>query len=219
MDDRGERDRRDDPAAGQEGLLKADGGSAPPTTRRLGGRRERETVPREPERPRDGERRDEQPERRMDEQRGCSGGDRECERQLPERDDPCTNPVGPPADDDPRSAAEHLRAGEHPRRCRGRDAAVVVQEPLWEGPSAPAVDLPGVHDLDAVAAVVHTSGTASAPRAVQLTYGNLLWSAFGSAASPVRSTCGPSHRSRNSPCRYSETFASTMPSISSTLKG
>jgi o-succinylbenzoate---CoA ligase len=37
------------------------------------------------------------------------------------------------------------------------------------------------HDLDAVAAIIHTSGTTSAPRPVELTYGNFLWSALGSA--------------------------------------
>jgi O-succinylbenzoic acid--CoA ligase len=36
------------------------------------------------------------------------------------------------------------------------------------------------HDLDAVAVVIHTSGTASQPRPVELTFGNLLWSALGS---------------------------------------
>ncbi len=39
----------------------------------------------------------------------------------------------------------------------------------------------GVHDLDATAVVIHTSGTTAAPRPVELTYGNLLWSALGSA--------------------------------------
>jgi O-succinylbenzoic acid--CoA ligase len=38
-----------------------------------------------------------------------------------------------------------------------------------------------VHDLDAVAAVIHTSGTTSAPKPIELTYGNFLWSALGSA--------------------------------------
>jgi O-succinylbenzoic acid--CoA ligase len=38
-----------------------------------------------------------------------------------------------------------------------------------------------VHDLDAVAAIIHTSGTTAAPRPVELTYGNFLWSALGSA--------------------------------------
>jgi O-succinylbenzoic acid--CoA ligase len=37
-----------------------------------------------------------------------------------------------------------------------------------------------VHDLDAICAVIHTSGTTSAPRPVELTYGNFLWSALGS---------------------------------------
>ncbi len=38
-----------------------------------------------------------------------------------------------------------------------------------------------VHDLDAPAILVHTSGTTSAPKPVELTYGNWLWSALGSA--------------------------------------
>jgi len=37
------------------------------------------------------------------------------------------------------------------------------------------------HDLDAVCAVIHTSGTTSAPRPIELTYGNFLWSALGSS--------------------------------------
>jgi o-succinylbenzoate---CoA ligase len=37
------------------------------------------------------------------------------------------------------------------------------------------------HDLDATAVVIHTSGTSAAPKPVELTYGNLLWSALGSA--------------------------------------
>lgn len=37
------------------------------------------------------------------------------------------------------------------------------------------------HDLDAPAIVVHTSGTTSAPKAIDLTHGNWLWSALGSA--------------------------------------
>lgn len=36
------------------------------------------------------------------------------------------------------------------------------------------------HDLHAVAAVIHTSGTTSAPRPIELTFANLLWSALGS---------------------------------------
>ncbi len=37
------------------------------------------------------------------------------------------------------------------------------------------------HELDAPAVVIHTSGTSAAPKPVALTYGNLLWSALGSA--------------------------------------
>ena len=53
---------------------------------------------------------------------------------------------------------------------------LVAAEPAGELVAGTAV-----HDLDAVAIVVHTSGTTSAPRAVELTYGNWLWSALGSA--------------------------------------
>ena len=81
-------------------------------------------------------------------------------------------------------------------------AVLVVDEPL-PGASAPAKASSGVesvgdgdgaaahasspefaparHDLDATAAVIHTSGTSSAPKPIELTYGNLLWSALGSA--------------------------------------
>ncbi len=37
------------------------------------------------------------------------------------------------------------------------------------------------HELDATAVVIHTSGTSSVPKPIELTYGNLLWSALGSA--------------------------------------
>ena len=40
---------------------------------------------------------------------------------------------------------------------------------------------PACHDLDAPAVVIHTSGTSAAPKPIELTYGNLLWSALGSA--------------------------------------
>jgi|SRR5580693_540803 O-succinylbenzoic acid--CoA ligase len=57
-------------------------------------------------------------------------------------------------------------------------ARVIVREPL-RGSGTPATH--GLtHDLDAVCAVIHTSGTTSAPRPVELTYGNFLWSAIGS---------------------------------------
>ncbi|HXW59011.1 MAG TPA: AMP-binding protein [Solirubrobacteraceae bacterium] len=76
-------------------------------------------------------------------------------------------------------------------------AAVLVDEPLPPpGKGAPGVaggtgvalgggaheePLLAKHRLGAVAAVIHTSGTSAAPRPVELTYGNFLWSALGSA--------------------------------------
>jgi O-succinylbenzoic acid--CoA ligase len=69
-------------------------------------------------------------------------------------------------------------------------AAVLVDEDLRPADAAPgsganleaaAGGQPG-HDLDAPAVVLHTSGTSSSPRPVELTYGNFLWSALGSAA-------------------------------------
>jgi o-succinylbenzoate---CoA ligase len=87
---------------------------------------------------------------------------------------------------DPRSSpAERARIAD--------GSAVLVQEPLG-APHAPgagvrsAGERPEVgerdgveHDLDAIAVVIHTSGTTALPRAVELTYGNFLWSALGSA--------------------------------------
>jgi O-succinylbenzoic acid--CoA ligase len=72
-----------------------------------------------------------------------------------------------------------LRLGEEERAARTGTCAVTVDAPL-DGPEddAPLVD---AHDLGAVAAVIHTSGTTGAGRAIELTYGNWLWSALGSA--------------------------------------
>jgi O-succinylbenzoic acid--CoA ligase len=78
-----------------------------------------------------------------------------------------------------------LTAEERERIVAG--ASVLVEEPLRAHP----VGLPDggespdgfFHDLDAVCAVIHTSGTSSTPRPVELTYGNFLWSALGSAVS------------------------------------
>jgi o-succinylbenzoate---CoA ligase len=84
-----------------------------------------------------------------------------------------------------------------PERARiGESAVAVVEQPLQDAsaaahdPSAGAHDsavqpcrdlaVPR-HDLDATAVVIHTSGTSSTPKPVELTYGNLLWSALGSA--------------------------------------
>ncbi len=76
-----------------------------------------------------------------------------------------------------------LRMGER-ERAAVVDGAVLVDEPLrTENVRGlhPRASTRAVHDLDAVAAVIHTSGTTSAPKPVQLTYGNFLWSALGSA--------------------------------------
>jgi o-succinylbenzoate---CoA ligase len=77
-----------------------------------------------------------------------------------------------------------LASSERARIAAGAD--VLVDGPLAvpPSPSEGAEAQPegrGAHDLDAVAAVIHTSGTTSAPRPVELTYGNFLWSALGSA--------------------------------------
>jgi O-succinylbenzoic acid--CoA ligase len=72
-----------------------------------------------------------------------------------------------------------LKAAE--RRARTASCATVVSRPL-DGIADAAAGLTGTHDLTAIAIVVHTSGTTSGPRAVELTFGNWLWSALGSAA-------------------------------------
>jgi O-succinylbenzoic acid--CoA ligase len=55
----------------------------------------------------------------------------------------------------------------------------VVDGPL-DGEAATDVELRTRHDLDAVAIVVHTSGSSGRPKPVELTYGNWLWSTLGS---------------------------------------
>src|SRR5581483_5101871 len=77
-----------------------------------------------------------------------------------------------------------LRLHERERTAIAARAALVLAEPLPTAAAAPSAGWHGergVHDLDAVAAVIHTSGTTSAPKPVELTYGNFLWSALGSA--------------------------------------
>ncbi len=84
-----------------------------------------------------------------------------------------------------------LAAEEQARVADG--VAVALYEPLAVAASdsrfarlpgsarVPAVSpAPRRHDLDAIALIVHTSGTTAAPRPVQLSYGNVLWSALGS---------------------------------------
>ncbi len=68
-----------------------------------------------------------------------------------------------------------LGAGERVERAAG--AAALVEAPLEGAPLGEPVPL----RLDAIAAVMHTSGTTAAPRRVPLSYGNWLASALGSA--------------------------------------
>ncbi len=72
-----------------------------------------------------------------------------------------------------------LSPGERARIAAGAD--VLVEEPLGDGAAPAGVAINDAHELDATAVVIHTSGTTSAPRPVELTYGNFLWSALGSA--------------------------------------
>ncbi len=77
-----------------------------------------------------------------------------------------------------------LRLGERERAAIVDGAAVVIDEPLdTEGGRGAnrGVSTGAVHDLDSLAAIIHTSGTTLAPKPVELTYGNFLWSALGSA--------------------------------------
>ena len=72
-----------------------------------------------------------------------------------------------------------LRARPAERRALTHGCVTVVDAPL-DGFADAGAPLRDTHDLAAPAIVVHTSGTTSGPRAVQLTYGNWLWSALGS---------------------------------------
>ncbi|MDX6672187.1 MAG: o-succinylbenzoate---CoA ligase [Solirubrobacteraceae bacterium] len=71
-----------------------------------------------------------------------------------------------------------VRLGEAERAAQAA-GALAVDAPL-AGPESP-VPLRDEHDLSAVAAIVHTSGSSGEPKAVALTFGNWLWSALGSA--------------------------------------
>jgi O-succinylbenzoic acid--CoA ligase len=80
-----------------------------------------------------------------------------------------------------------VRAPAREREQMSAGAGVVVNEPLSRDRGRSRASQPEPararrHDLAAPAVVMHTSGTSGSPRAVELTYGNLLWSALGSAA-------------------------------------
>jgi O-succinylbenzoic acid--CoA ligase len=74
-----------------------------------------------------------------------------------------------------------LRLGEEERAARRAGSEVVLRD--WPAADIPAWAMPGMaHPVtDAVATVMHTSGTTSAPKPVELTDGNWLANALGSA--------------------------------------
>jgi O-succinylbenzoic acid--CoA ligase len=74
-----------------------------------------------------------------------------------------------------------LRLGDAERARVCGSAAVILDEALPADRGRAELDLGATHDLDATAVIIHTSGTSSAPKPIELTYGNLLWSALGSA--------------------------------------
>ena len=71
--------------------------------------------------------------------------------------------------------------------------ALVVEDPAeaLSGPEGPQADLGAGFDTDGVHCLIHTSGTAGKPTAVELTYGNHLWSAIGAG---VRIGVAPTDR-------------------------
>lgn len=71
-----------------------------------------------------------------------------------------------------------LRLSAEERAARAAGAAVIVDRPL--SGRARAASVVGF-ELEAVAAVMHTSGSTGAARRIELTYGNWLSSALGSA--------------------------------------
>jgi O-succinylbenzoic acid--CoA ligase len=77
-----------------------------------------------------------------------------------------------------------LRLAPAEREMIAAGAAICLEEPLspvTTGATGADRYVAVRHDLNATAVVIHTSGTTSAPKPIELTYGNFLWSALGSA--------------------------------------
>jgi len=72
-----------------------------------------------------------------------------------------------------------LSAAERERIAVG--CALLVDQPLDSDREPEQTPTASRHELDATAVVIHTSGTTAEPRPIELTYGNFLWSALGSA--------------------------------------
>jgi O-succinylbenzoic acid--CoA ligase len=70
-----------------------------------------------------------------------------------------------------------LRLSDRERAARAEDAIAVVEKEL----SAAPLTEPAQLRMEAIATVMHTSGTTAFPRQVPLTYGNWLQAALGSA--------------------------------------
>ena len=75
-----------------------------------------------------------------------------------------------------------LRLSREERERLAAGCSLLVDEPLPDsGGDAADGSLPAGHNLDAPALLIHTSGSTAAPKPIELSYGNLLWSALGSA--------------------------------------
>jgi O-succinylbenzoic acid--CoA ligase len=74
-----------------------------------------------------------------------------------------------------------LRLSDAEREVIAAGAHVLVDRPLDRDREPEGAPAPSRHELDATAVVIHTSGTTAQPRPIELTYGNFLWSALGSA--------------------------------------
>ena len=77
----------------------------------------------------------------------------------------------------------NTRLPEAERRTELERAAPALVISSSDDTGSAEADLPllGEHDLDAICCRIRTSGSSGHPRAIGLTYGNLLWSAVGSA--------------------------------------
>jgi O-succinylbenzoic acid--CoA ligase len=73
-----------------------------------------------------------------------------------------------------------LRLSEQERAQQSSSCSVVVDAPLEQDVTTPSAFM-ATFPLEMAAAVMHTSGTSGPPKEVELTFGNLLWSALGSA--------------------------------------
>jgi O-succinylbenzoic acid--CoA ligase len=78
------------------------------------------------------------------------------------------------------------RAAPAERALIADGAAILLEQPLPAPTPERIAGMDGLapsfeHDLEATAVVLHTSGTTSTPRPIELSYGNFLWSALGSA--------------------------------------